>query len=503
VENWVVPFLITISYVVVAIVLGVSAGRGKRMDSVEEWGVAGRTMGPIIMYLLIGAGGISAYTFLGAPGWAYSRGVPVLYVVVYLTYMAVVNWYFGPRVWELGKKYAHVTQASAIRDRYESPGLGALASFVTSIGVLSYAVLQTTGSAYILNVMSGGNIPLWVGVIISLAVISIYIFTSGLRAVGLTNAFQGALMFVVAWTVGLWVTRELTGQFWFGGVFERIQAEAPELMTLPGATGEWSFQFWTTSILISIFSIWQTNWVWWMGARSRESIRNAAMVLPTYYLVILPMLVVGFAGIFALPNLDNPDTVSVQMALEYLPAIITGLLGAGTLAAAMSSSEPVIHAVSLSYSVDIAKPLLGLSDRTVGRMTRWLIFPVMGLLIAPIAILNPASLVYILLIGYGFIGQSFPAILGMFFWPRATKQGAFWGLLAGFVVTTVFSIWVPHPLGIHAGIWGLLVNTPIFIVVSLLTKPVSKPTVERFFPDMADEVYAPPAATASEEASTS
>jgi SSS family solute:Na+ symporter len=488
-ENWIIPFLITVAYMIIAVILGYSSGIGRKMDTVEEWGVAGRSMGPIIMYLLVGAGGISAYTFMGAPGWAYSKGVPVLYVVVYLTYMAIMAWYFGPRVWELGNKYNHVTQASAISDRYESPGLGALASFVTSFGVLSYAVLQTTGSAYILNVMSGGRIPIWVGVILSLAVISIYLFKSGLRAIGVTNAFQGALMFVVAWIVGIWATKQFTGQWWFGGVFEKIREEAPQFLTLPGATGEWSFQFWTTSILISMFSIWQTHWIWWMGAKSKESIRKAATMLPTYYLVVLPMLVVGFIGIFTLPDLQKADTVAIQMAMDYLPAVVAGLLGAGTLAAAMSSSEPCIHAVALSYSVDIIKPAFKLDDEKVGKLTRWLIFPIMGLIVAPISIMQPASLVYILLIGYGFIGQSFPAIFGMFFWPRATKQGAFWGLFAGFIVTLIFSLWIPHPLGIHAGIWGLLFNLPIFVAVSLLTKPTSRSTIERFFPDMAEEIY--------------
>lgn len=488
-ESWVIGFLITVVYVFIALGLGFSAGLGRRMSSIEEWGVGGRSMGPLVTYLLLGAGSISAYTFLGAPGWAYSKGVPVLYVVVYLTYMAIIAWYFGPRVWELGKKFGHVTQPMAIADRYESPGLGALTSLVTSIGILSYAVLQAVGSGYIINVMSGDRIPVWIGIVFVSAITSIYIFKSGLRAVGVTNAFQGILMFIVAWTVGLWMMSQFTGQPWFTDVFNRVRTEAPEFMTLPGAEGDFGFAFWTTSILVSIFSIWQTHWIWWMGARSKETIRNAAMLLPTYYLVILPMLAVGFLGIFILPNLENPDSVAVQAAVNNLPIVVAGLLGAGTLAAAMSSSEPVVHAVALSYSVDIAKPLFNLSDQTIGVMTRWLTFPVIGLLVVPVAILQPASLVYILLIGYGFIAQAFPAILGMFFWPRATKQGAFWGLLAGFIATTIFSLWIAHPLGIHAGIWGLLINTPVFVAVSLMTKPASRSTVERFFPDMAEEVY--------------
>ncbi|WP_156290595.1 sodium:solute symporter family protein [Oceanobacillus salinisoli] len=484
-----IPLFITISYIFIAILLGFFAGKGKNMDSVEEWGVGSRSMGPIMMYLLIGAGGVSAYTFMGSPGWAYSKGVPALYVVVYLTYMAILAWYFGPKVWELGKKYNHVTQSTAITDRYESKALGGLASIVTSIGILAYAVIQTTGAAYILNVMSYGLIPTWVGVFLSLGAISIYLYRSGLKAIGLTNAFQGGLMIFVSFFIGLWATKHFTGGFSFTPIFERVRADIPEFFTLPGGLGDMNITFWTTSILISFFSIWQTHWIQWMGAKSKQSIRRSATLLPTFYLVLIPMIVVGFIGIFMYPNIGNPDHVAIQLAVDTMPVVVAGLLGAGTLAAAMSSSEPCIHATALSYSKDVLQPLLKWDDVTVGKWTRRLIFPIMLLIIAPISILQPSSLVYILLIGYGFIAQAFPSIIGIFLWPRATKHGAFWGLFGGFIVTVIFSFIIAHPLNIHAGIWGLGANAIIFILVSLITQPASKETIERFFPEMVDDLY--------------
>ncbi|RHW30796.1 sodium:solute symporter family protein [Oceanobacillus profundus] len=484
-----IPFIITVAYIFIAVILGFFAGKGKNMDNVEEWGVGSRSMGPIMMYLLIGAGGVSAYTFMGSPGWAYSKGVPALYVVVYLTYMAILAWYFGPKVWELGKKYNHVTQSTAISDRYESKVLGGIASIVTSIGVLAYAVIQTTGAAYILNVMSYGLIPTWVGVFLSLGAISIYLYKSGLKAIGVTNAFQGALMLFVSFFVGLWATKQFTGGYSFAPIFERVKEDIPQFLTLPGALGDMNATFWTTSILISFFSIWQTHWIQWMGADSKKSIRRSATLLPTFYVVLVPMIVVGFIGVFMYPNIGTPDQVAIQLAVDTMPAVVAGLLGAGTLAAAMSSSEPCVHATALSYSKDVLQPLFKWDEKTTGKWTRRLIFPIMAFIIAPISILEPASLVYILLIGYGFIAQAFPAIIGIFLWPRATKHGAFWGILAGFIITVIFSFVIPHPLDIHAGIWGLAANAVIFVVASFMTQPVSKETIERFFPDMVDELY--------------
>lgn len=47
----------------------------------------------------------------------------------------------------------------------------------------------------------------------------------------------------------------------------------------------------------------------------------------------------------------------------------------------------------------------------------------------PLAIWRPASLVYVTLVGYGFLGQAFPVLAGVLLWPRATRSGAVAGLL--------------------------------------------------------------------------
>ncbi|MCM2131693.1 sodium:solute symporter family protein [Larsenimonas rhizosphaerae] len=474
-------FLITIGYLLVAMTLGLLARRGHAMTRLEQWGVAGRSMGPVMLYLLIGAGSISAYTFMGAPGWAYSKGVPVFYVVIYLSYLAMVAWYFGPKVWRLGIEFGHVTQASAIRDRYQSPALGALSALVMSIGTLAYAVLQTIGAAYILNVMSHGALPVWMGVWLVLAVMGVYLFISGQRAIGLTNAFQGALMLVVAWCTGLWAVHQFTGQWGFGAVFERFQTERPAWLTLPGADGTMSFSFWTTSIIVSMLSFMPPVWTQWMSARKARTLRRSATWLPSYYVIILPMVVVGFIGVWSLPDLARADTVALQLALTSMPPVLTGLLGAGTLAAAMSSCEPFIHSTALSWAKDIAQPLVGLGDRATTRLARWLLLPIMAGIVAPVAITEPSNLIMILLVGLGFAAQVLPAFIGIFLWPRATRAGVMAGILAGFAVTVLFTLVWRNPLDIHAGFWGLLLNLPVFVGVSRVTRPTETAVVERFF----------------------
>lgn len=70
---------------------------------------------------------------------------------------------------------------------------------------------------------------------------------------------------------------------------------------------------------------------------------------------------------FSLPELARADTVVLEYAMQHLPVVLVGLLGAGTLAASMSSSEPFIHSVSLSFSKDVLQPVLKLSDAATGK----------------------------------------------------------------------------------------------------------------------------------------
>ena len=49
-------------------------------------------------------------TFLGAPGWAYSRGVPALYLLVSFSLALIPWWWLGTRVARLGRHYGFLTQ---------------------------------------------------------------------------------------------------------------------------------------------------------------------------------------------------------------------------------------------------------------------------------------------------------------------------------------------------------------------------------------------------------
>lgn len=61
-------------------------------------------MGPLMLFFMLGGSQISAYTFMGAPGTAWSNGVSILYVSVYLALMQMVGYLINPRIIRLSRK---------------------------------------------------------------------------------------------------------------------------------------------------------------------------------------------------------------------------------------------------------------------------------------------------------------------------------------------------------------------------------------------------------------
>src|SRR5580693_3036954 len=104
--------------------IGFYAGARRKMD-LEQWTVAGRGFGVLLMWLLMAGEVYTTFSFLGASGWAYSRGAPTLYILAYITLANVVAFFTLPPIWELGRAHKLQTQSDFFEWRYKSRYLAA------------------------------------------------------------------------------------------------------------------------------------------------------------------------------------------------------------------------------------------------------------------------------------------------------------------------------------------------------------------------------------------
>jgi SSS family solute:Na+ symporter len=75
----------------------------------------------VLIWLLLAGEQYTTYTFLGASGWANSRGGPVLYVIGVQPLIFVVSFYILPQVWEAGQKHRCGTCVSPKVDSFGNP----------------------------------------------------------------------------------------------------------------------------------------------------------------------------------------------------------------------------------------------------------------------------------------------------------------------------------------------------------------------------------------------
>src|SRR5579863_10612470 len=110
--------------VAVGTIVGFLAGVRRRMD-LEQWTVGGRGFGVALVFLLMAGEVYTTFAFLGASGWAYSRGGPTLYVLAYLTLAYVTSFFILPQVWHFARKYRMQTQTDFFGIRYKNRYLAA------------------------------------------------------------------------------------------------------------------------------------------------------------------------------------------------------------------------------------------------------------------------------------------------------------------------------------------------------------------------------------------
>lgn len=482
-ERWQVIALVISGYLLVTLSIGLAAGR-KSSKSVQGFVAGDRNFGLVVFYFVTGASVFSAFAFLGGPGWAYGRGAAAFYILSYGA-LGMAPWYWvGPRVAKLGRRFGFVTQAQLLVGRFPSRALSVLIATITIVAFIPYITLQMRGAGIVIEAVTDGHVSLAVGAAVAYGIVIVYVLSSGVMAVGWTNTFQGIFMLTIAWTLGLYLPMHLYGGV--GAMFERIAAERPELLTVPGLTAAgdaWTWGGYSTAVLVSLIGLlmWPHLFMKAFTAKNDDIIRKTAILFPTFQLFLVPVFLIGFAGVLFRESPPTADFILPFMVLETdLPALVVGLFCAGALSASMSTGDALLHGAASVAVEDGIGLFVPLTDGQRRLLMRGLIV-VVGAVAYVFALDDKGSLVALLLGSYGIICQLAPTVLAALYWRRATTQGALAGLLLGAATAVFFFVNGDlRPLDMHEGILGLLVHVPTLILVSLATRPQSEAHVSGF-----------------------
>jgi cation/acetate symporter len=195
-------------------------------------------------------------------------------------------------------------------------------------------------------------------------------------------------------------------------------------------------------------------------------------------------------------SISGDIIVLLTPELAGLPYVISGLVAAGGLAAALSTADGLLLTISNALGHDLYFKMIDPNASTVGRVTvSKILLLIVALLAAYVAAQKPADILFLVSAAFSFAAASFfPALSLGIFWKRATGVAAALGMLAGLGVTffymlvnqpwlrSVFRITAPVNLWwdidpISAGIFGVPVGFAVILLVSLVTpRPGPKQT---------------------------
>jgi cation/acetate symporter len=205
-------------------------------------------------------------------------------------------------------------------------------------------------------------------------------------------------------------------------------------------------------------------------------------------------------GLFQLGEMRIGGDIIVLATPEIagLPYVISGLVAAGGLAAALSTADGLLLTIANALSHDLYYKMIDPNAPTARRvMISKILLLVVALMAAYVASLKVADILFLVSAAFSLAAAGFfPALVLGIFWKRATKWGAILGMISGTVITFYYMAttqpWMRGVFGvtssvadntwwgmapIAAGVFGVPLGFAVIILVSLVT-PAPKREVQ-------------------------
>lgn len=442
----------------------------KKIKTNEDFMVAGRRLGPILMAGTLTATEIGGGSSLGVAEKSFTNwGLSAFWYVATMGIAYIVLAVFAPRL----RRTTVKTVPEYFRRRY-SGSAGLITAIIMILPLIGLTASQFIASATIVSFMLNINYP--TAVVIVAVVVTAYSIMGGLWSVTVTDFIQ---VFLIIFGMALALPFSLNLA---GGMQAVVENVPPDTFSLFKGVGIGSVISMTVMYIAS-FSVGQEAVSRYYAARDEKAAVQGSIisaVLNFIYAFIPTLLGIITLALINMKKIDGavilvqgPKYALPHLALATMPAFIVGLLFAGIISATMSSADSDLLGVGSIFGNDIYKIYIkpNASSKEVMRVTQltMLIVGVCGLLIA---LFNTGSIIKLLLFSFTLraAGAFFPYIMGHY-WKQASNIGAIASLIAGSIVIVVFEQAKISLFGLDPILPGLTISFICFIVFSKIFKP--------------------------------
>lgn len=445
-------------------IIGLGLWIGRKVRTAEGFFVAGRSLGPGLLFSTMLAANIGGGSTVGATGLGYRDGLGAWWWVGSAAIGSVLlAFWIGPAIHRIAVRHNLRTVGDYLEHRF-GPTERVLIGLLLWVGALFILSGQLIALAWILGVVTG--VPKLWGCIIGGVVVTTYFAAGGL----LTSAWVNMVQLTVK-LVGLAVA--LPFALSAAGGWSAIQLHQPTAdywgFLSSGGSGVIYLAMLGPAFVISPGLLQKVY-----GARDERTIRIGVGLnaLGLFLYAIVPVLL-GMVARLRFPGLANPDMALPTLLLQGVPAAVGSLGLAAIFSAEISAADAVLFMLTTSVTRDLYARFIdkGADERQQLRVAR-LTAVVLGAAAVVLA-MTAESVISALTIFYTLMGVGlFVPILAGLFIPRASSAGAVASTLCGVLgVLAVQTFGHPGPSWMTPAIWGLLAAVAAMAVSLVVTAP--------------------------------
>lgn len=444
-----------------AIMLGMGAYFSKKIKSSDDYALAGRALGPIVLMGTLMATSVGSGTVTGGGNsLAYNYGywAGIMWIVPYVVVCPI--YYF---IYKKIRDSGTYTVPQIIGDRYGPTArfLGSVINLIGLAGIISY---QYRGLAFVLNITTGVSIE--TATIMSAAVVIAIAMFGGLFSVAYTDAF-GAFVIVICCILGIPFALSAGGGW--ENITSTIAATAPEKLTFSGGRNWYTIIGGYLPLIILLLG--DQNFYQRISAAKND---NVAKISTMGWMVLTCAAIPGVGLIAFTGSAVFGSNIQAGMAFMSMTTIVPLFIGGMLLAAASAfivttgTSYLLSSATSITYDFYTRYFNHNPSDKQTLFVTRYAT-PVVGVLAYVILQYFP-SILAVQSWSYTMIGASLtPPVLGALLSKKVTPMAGLLSMIVGALGTLGWEL-AGKPGGVASALIAFPAAVIVLVVVSMFTQ---------------------------------
>ena len=484
-------------YFVIVLGIGIFFFLKSKSGGEKEYFLGGRAMGPWVTAMSAQASDMSAWLLMGLPGSILAFGLGKAWIGIGLAIGTALNWIFVARRLRCFSKAAgdSITLPQYLKNRFASKGytLQVVCAVIFLVCFTVYAASAFKAGSDVFTALFPSLNPM-VAMAIFAAILIVYTFLGGYKAVCWTDFFQGILMLIAILAIPIIIvlTKDLDVSA-LNNVYSYVdKGEVVECAFNPNpfaadwkeiASGlAWGLGYFGMPHILVRF----------MGIEKPSMVKKSATVAIIWVVLSLgATMVMAYFGRMlvgqTLIEAGKQSHVFIELARNLFPPFVAGILLAAIIAASMSTADSQLLVASSSFTSDIYKPFMSKKKQVSEKETLWvgrivvIIIAVVAFFIASDAVTvkegeasGAQAIMDMVENAWAGFGSAFgPVVLLSLFWRRLTYKGAVAGVITGAVVDVLWYIFLSASTGIYEIIPGFICGLIASVVVTLIDKEPS------------------------------